>query len=86
MNSLMKLIGPVISIAAGFVGGKIVDKAWIGFTGQQPPKRGNKEAQAEASMRQAIGFAVLSAVTAALIQVLTDRGTQKAIARFSNRS
>jgi hypothetical protein len=83
MNSLMKLIGPAVSLAAGFLGGKLVDKAWMGFTGQQPPKRGNKEAQAEASMRQVIGFAVLSAITAALIQVLTDRGTQKAIARFT---
>ncbi|ASN38491.1 MULTISPECIES: DUF4235 domain-containing protein [Paeniglutamicibacter] len=83
MNSLMKLIGPAISLAAGFLGGKLVDKAWMGFTGQQPPKRGNKEAQAEASMRQIIGFAVLSAITAALIQVFTDRGTQKAIARFT---
>ncbi|MET0977873.1 MAG: DUF4235 domain-containing protein [Paeniglutamicibacter terrestris] len=79
----MKLIGPAVSLAAGFLGGKLVDKAWMGFTGQQPPKRGNKEAQAEASMRQVIGFAVLSAITAALIQVLTDRGTQKAIARFT---
>ncbi|MBV1780613.1 DUF4235 domain-containing protein [Paeniglutamicibacter sp. ABSL32-1] len=86
MNSLMKLIGPVISIAAGFLGGKIVDKAWLGFTGQQPPKRGNKEAQAEASMRQAIAFAVLSATTAALIQVLTDRGTQRALARFAKKA
>lgn len=86
MNSLMKLLGPAITIAAGFVGGKIVDKVWIGFTGKQPPKRGNQEAQAEATMRQAIGFAVLSAVTAAIIQVMTDRGTQKAIARFAKNS
>lgn len=86
MNSLMKLLGPVITIAAGFVGGKIVDKVWIGFTGKQPPKHGNKEAQAEATMRQAIGFAILSAVTAAVIQVMTDRGTQKAIAKFAKNS
>lgn len=86
MNSLMKLLGPVISIAAGFLGGKIVDKVWIGFTGQQPPKHGNKEAQAEATMRQVIGFALLSAITAAMIQVLTDRGTQKAIAKFTKDS
>ncbi|PQZ96367.1 hypothetical protein CQ018_03645 [Arthrobacter sp. MYb227] len=86
MNSLMKLLGPAITIAAGFVGGKIVDKVWIGFTGKQPPKHGNKEAQAEATMRQAIGFAVLSAVTAAIIQVLTDRGAQKAITKFAKNS
>lgn len=86
MNSLMKLIGPLISIAAGFLGGKIVDKVWMGFTGQQPPKHGNKEAQAQATLRQALGFAVLSAITAALIQVLTDRGTQKAIAKFTKNS
>ncbi|MBP2387192.1 DUF4235 domain-containing protein [Paeniglutamicibacter kerguelensis] len=83
---MMKLLGPLISIAAGFVGGKIVDKLWVGFTGQQPPKHGNKEAQAEATMRQAIAFALLSAITAALIQVLTDRGTQKAIAKFTKSS
>lgn len=83
VNSLMKLLGPAISIAAGFFGGKIIDKVWIGFTGQQPPKHGNKEAQAEATMRQVVGFAVLSAITAALIQVFTDRATQKAIAKFT---
>lgn len=86
VNSIMKLLGPIITIAAGFLGGKIVDKLWIGFTGQQPPKHGNKEAQAEATMRQALGFALLSAITAALIQVLTDRGTQRAIARFTKNS
>lgn len=85
MNSLTKLIGPAISIAAGFLGGKIVDKAWTGFTGRKPPKHGNAEAQAEASLRQIIGFAVLSATTAALIQVFTDRGTQRALARFAKK-
>lgn len=83
MQAIMKIAGPLISIAAGFLGGKIVDKLWLGFTGQEPPKHGNKEAQAEASLRQALGFALLSAITAALIQVLTDRGTQKALARFA---
>ncbi len=38
---------------------------------------------AEASMRQALGFAVFSAVVAAVIQVLADRGTTKAIAKFT---
>lgn len=83
MQAIMKIAGPLISIAAGFLGGKVVDKLWLGFTGQEPPKHGNKEAQAEASLRQALGFALLSAITAALIQVLTDRGTQKALARFA---
>ncbi|GAA4369173.1 DUF4235 domain-containing protein [Paeniglutamicibacter cryotolerans] len=83
MQAIMKIAGPLISIAAGFVGGKIVDKLWLGFTGQEPPKHGNKEALAEASLRQALSFALLSAITAAVIQVLTDRGTQKALARFA---
>ena len=82
MQAIMKIAGPLISLAAGFVGGKVVDKLWLKFTGQEPPKQGNREAQTEASLRQALGFALLSAITAAVIQVLTDRGTQKALARF----
>lgn len=83
MNVLLKVLGSVASIGAGFVGGKLVDFVWTKVTGQKPPKPGDAEAQKDATMRQALGFAVTSAVVAAIIQVLTNRGTQRTIARFN---
>lgn len=83
MNVLLKVFGSVVSIGAGFIGGKLVDTVWTKATGQKPPKPGDHEAQAEASMRHALGFAVTSAVVAAVIQVLTNRGTQRTIRHFN---
>lgn len=82
MNTLMKLLTTGISLGAGFLGSKLVDRLWMGFTGNEPPRRG-KDAEAEANMRQALAFAVFSAAVAAIIQVLTDRGTRKALAKYS---
>ena len=82
MNAVQKLIATGISLGAGFLGSKLVDQVWKGFTGNTAPRKGSEEAP-EASMRQALGFAVFSAVVAAVIQVLADRGTTKAIAKFT---
>ena len=82
MNAVQKLIATGISLGAAFLGSKLVDQVWKGFTGNAAPRKGSEEA-AEASMRQALGFAVFSAVVAAVIQVLADRGTTKAIAKFT---
>ncbi|MBM6620003.1 DUF4235 domain-containing protein [Micrococcaceae bacterium RIT802] len=83
MNVLLKVFGSVASIGAGFVGGKLVDVIWTKATGNKPPKPGDADAQAEATMRQALGFAVVSAIVAAVIQVLTNRGTQRTIRHFN---
>ncbi|RZU62432.1 DUF4235 domain-containing protein [Zhihengliuella halotolerans] len=82
MNLILKLLGTAVSLGAGFAGSKIVDSVWLKATGQKPPKPGDKEAQAESSLRQALGFAVTSAIVAAVIQVLTERGTESAITYF----
>ena len=82
MNMLMKLLATGISLGAGFLGSKVVDRLWTGFTGHEPPRHG-KEAEAEATMRQALGFAIFSSVVAAIIQVLADRGTRSALAKLS---
>lgn len=82
MNLILKLLGTAVSFGAGFAGAKILDSVWFKITGQKPPKPGDKEAQAEASLRQALGFAVTSAVVASVIQVLTERGTSGAIDYF----
>ena len=86
MNLLLKIFGSLLSIGAGFAGGKAVDSIWQGITGQNPPKPGDANAQAEASLRQALGFAVVSAVVAATIQVLTNRATQRMISRFTQEA
>ncbi|MGO2051202.1 DUF4235 domain-containing protein [Arthrobacter sp. MYb211] len=82
MNSVQKLVTLGISMGAGMLGSRLVDKVWKGFTGNDAPRHG-KEAAAEASMRQALGFAIFSAVVASIIQVLADRGTNKAMKKFS---
>lgn len=82
MNLILKLLGTAVSFGAGFAGAKILDAVWLKVTGQKPPKPGDKEAQNEASLRQALGFAVASSVVASVIQVLTERGTTGAINYF----
>jgi hypothetical protein len=81
---LLKVVGTLVSLGAGLVGAKLVDAVWTKITGHEPPKPANPESQAEASLRQALGFAVVSSVVAAIIQVATNHGTQRAIARFGN--
>lgn len=82
MNVLLKVVGSLVSLGAGFIGGKLVDVVWTKVTGNEPPKPGDTDAQKDATLRQALGFAIASAVVAATIQVLTGRGTQRTIERF----
>ena len=81
MNAVQKLITLGISMGAGMLGSKLIDTVWQGFTGNAAPRKGSEEA-AEASMRQALAFAVFSAAVAAILQVLAERGTNMAISRF----
>lgn len=80
MQLLFKLLGTAVSIGAGIVGSKLVNAAWEKTTGNKPPQKGD---DAEASLRAALSFAVISAAVSAVIQVLTNRGTQQAIAKFN---
>ncbi|MGG5170617.1 DUF4235 domain-containing protein [Pseudarthrobacter sp. J1738] len=80
MNILLKLLGTGVSIGAGIVGSKLVNAAWLKATGNKPPKPGD---EAESSLRQALVFALISGSVSTVIQVLTGRGTQRAIARFN---
>ncbi|MFJ3957167.1 DUF4235 domain-containing protein [Arthrobacter sp. NPDC090010] len=80
MQLLLKLLGTAVSIGAGIVGSKLVNAGWEKATGNKPPQKGD---DAEASLRGALAFAVISATVSAAIQVLTTRGTQRAIAKFN---
>ncbi|MFI5086177.1 MAG: DUF4235 domain-containing protein [Actinomycetales bacterium] len=80
MNLLFKLLGTGASLGAGFAATKLVDALWKKTTGTNPPKDSDN---LEHSLRSALVFALVSGVVSSTIKVLTDRGTQKAIAKFN---
>ncbi|CAI3804832.1 DUF4235 domain-containing protein [Pseudarthrobacter sp. MM222] len=81
MNIFIKLLGTGISLLAGFVGTKIVDTVWEKSTGNKPPK--GHDDDIPTTLRSALTFALVSASVSAIIQVLANRGTQRAITRFA---
>ena len=80
MNVILKLLGTGVSILAGIVSAKALDFVWERVTGHEPPK--DAEGSLEASLRSAVVFALVSGAVSSVIRVLTNRGTQKAIARY----
>ncbi len=81
MNLFIKLLGTGISLLAGFVGTKLVDSTWEKITGSKPPKGDDDDVPT--TLRHALTFALISASVSAIIQVLANRGTQRAITRFA---
>jgi hypothetical protein len=81
MNIFIKLLGTGISLLAGFVGTKLVDTVWEKSTGNKPPK--GHDDDIPTTLRSALTFALVSAAVSAVIQVLANRGTQRAITRFA---
>ena len=81
MNILIKLLGTGVSLLAGFAGTKLVDTMWEKSTGNKPPK--GQEDDVPTTLRSALTFALISASVSAIIQVLANRGTQRAVTRFA---
>ncbi|BCW20861.1 DUF4235 domain-containing protein [Pseudarthrobacter enclensis] len=81
MNFLIKLLGTGVSLGAGFVGTKLVNTIWEKTTGNKPPT--GKDEDVPTSLRSALTFALISAFVSTIIQVLANRGTQRAITRFA---
>ncbi|MGY2744806.1 DUF4235 domain-containing protein [Pseudarthrobacter sp. O4] len=81
MNIFIKLLGTGISLLAGYVGTKLVDTVWEKSTGNKPPKGHHDDIPT--TLRSALTFALISAAVSAIIQVLANRGTQRAITRFA---
>jgi hypothetical protein len=81
MNFFIKLLGTGVSLLSGFAGTKAVDTIWDKTTGRKPPK-GCKD-DVPTTLRSALTFALISASVSAVIQVLANRGTQRAITRFA---
>jgi hypothetical protein len=80
VNFFLKVLGTAVSIGAGLLASKIVDVVWKKTTGKDSPKRDD---DMENSLRSTLVFAVVSGAVSAIIRVLSQRGTQHAIARYS---
>lgn len=85
MKPLIKLVSTVVSVIGGIVGSKLLETVWTQLTGDDAPKKKNKEARSEQSLVRVVGFAAASAATAALIKVGTERGADKLVARTKSR-
>ena len=81
MSFFIKLLGTGVSLLAGFAGTKAVDTIWEKVTGRKPPKCDKDDVPT--TLRTALTFALISASVSAVIQVLANRGTQRAITRFA---
>lgn len=80
MTVVFKLLGVGLSMGAGFIGTKLIDVLWEKITGEAPPR--SKDGL-ENTLRSTLVFAVISGAVSTIIQVLTNRSTQRAIHRFA---
>jgi hypothetical protein len=81
MHLILKLLGTGVSIGAGLAGAKLIDIIWKMVTGKDSPKQ-DTDAM-ENTLRATLVFAVISGAVSAMIRVLSQRGTQQAINRFT---
>lgn len=72
-----RLLGTAASVVAGLVGTKLISAMWKRTTGEQPPTPANPEAQQRATLGKVLTFAIVSGASAAVIQTVTKRWTQK---------
>ncbi len=81
MNIFIKLSAPASACWPAIVGTKLVDTIWEKSTGSKPPK--GHDDDVPTTLHSALTFALISASVSAIIQVLANRGTQRAITRFA---
>jgi hypothetical protein len=73
-------MGTAVSIGSGLLASKIIDFVWKKATGKDSPKQDD---DLENSLRSTLVFALVSGAVSTVIRVLSQRGTQHAIARFT---
>ncbi|PYI65233.1 hypothetical protein CVV68_19180 [Arthrobacter livingstonensis] len=81
MKVLIKLISIGASLAAGTLARKGLEAAWRKGTGNEPPKEATN---LDNPLPGVLVFALVTAVTAAAIQVLTQRATKKAMLKLQH--
>lgn len=75
MKLLIRLLSIAVSLAAGAAARKVLDSAWRKGTGNEPPKDTD---DLRNPLPGVLVFAVVTAVSAAMIKVLTQRLGKKA--------
>ena len=79
MNVLIKLLGLVVGMGAGIAANKALEAVWSKSTGKPAPKdAGNLED----SLPGVVLFAFAGGAAGAVIHVLTQRATKKALTKL----
>lgn len=81
MKPLVKILSSVASIVGGVVGGKLLTNVWTRVTGQTPPTKKNKQAQAEQSLTRVAVFTAASSALAVVIKLGSQRLGERIIDR-----
>lgn len=81
MKLLIKLLSLGVSIAAGAAARKALESAWRKGTGNEPPK---DTSDLRNPLAGVLVFSVVTAVSAALIKVLTQRLGKKAVLKIDH--
>ncbi|MGO4147654.1 DUF4235 domain-containing protein [Paenarthrobacter sp. YAF11_1] len=79
MNILVKIFGLAIGLGAGALANKTLEGLWEKKTGKPAPK---DSTDLNDSLPGVLVFAVVSAGVAAVVHVLTQRGTKSVLARI----
>lgn len=80
MNILVKIFGLAIGLGAGALANKTLEGLWEKKTGKPAPPKDSTDLND--SLPGVLVFAVVSAAVAAVVHVLTQRGTKSALARL----
>ena len=81
MKLLIRLLSIGVSLAAGAAARKALDSAWRKGTGNEPPK---DTADLRNPLPGVLVFAVVTAISAAMIKVLTQRLGKKAARKLGH--
>ena len=76
-NMIQKLLRTGVSIGAGYLGAKVVEKVWEGTTGKYAPHADDDDA----TMLQFVAFTTISAGVTALLEI----GSQRAVSKAMNK-
>ncbi|NKX50045.1 DUF4235 domain-containing protein [Arthrobacter deserti] len=80
MNVFLRVMGTGVSIGSGLLASRIIDAIWKKDTGKDSPKQDD---DMENTLRATLAFALVSGAVSTVIRVLSQRGTQRAITRFT---
>lgn len=82
MNILIKLLSVGASVAAGAAARKALEAGWRKGTGHEPPKKAD---DLQNSLSGVLVFVLATAITGAVIQVVTQRVARKATVGLEQR-